>query len=469
MRLEGSLATAEPVKPSYWRTIVSSKDLAASIVLTIIACLLVMIAFWKLSSSPSDMLRITDYVTVVAPGQQRTFGYGGIEAAEDAKTINSQRVDVPFQSQTMSPVCFEIGRQGNGQYWIRGVQDKIQISKSIIDENKEIELTSGSRFKTIGQYGGAVFTVFLEPTSGVVRLHLESPIYYKLLSHNTRVVFGVSKEIVKSPIDEVRVRTVLNARPSDAVILSKKADSGDFLVTREVDLVKPDDKSEVFDALRGSNSVNVNTGEAVVENGSSKQISTVVLLLSRQSLLFGQFNVARLFPLKFLLIVLLLAFAFGVQFVKVKGTQVEIPSGSIIFGCVAIFVAIGVSLTARDYFQPPFNQERFSTYSHFFFYGLCILFLIRIPLEAFWSFRWLIAFPALLAAYIIVYRPLVSVLTFPPMLSIVGFGLAFISLAFLIHYLIRFLIWFTDSALSGDLIRVLMVVFVPIIAADIRH
>jgi len=408
------------------------------------------------------MLRLTDYTVTIAPGQQRTFGYGGIDNASGQGTIAYRSPDVPFQSQTMSPLCFSIAKHDDGTYWIKGLDDRLQLGGELIEANQETHLANKVRFKTVGEYGGAVFTAFLdEDQPGEIRLQLQSPIYYTLASHQTRVTFGSASDIVRSPIDELVIRTALKDRPTETILIEKRMDAAGFIAKEEVDLADSSTKkSEVLDSLSNGKAA-TKTGEVSLESPSTAPVGTVRVLFSGHGSLFGVTNAAKLFGFKFSLAVILVAIAFGFRLFGSSDAQVPLPSGSIIFGCVTVFAAVGLSLAARDYLHAPFNQERFPLYEQCIVYSLAVLYLIRIPLQKFWTFRWLWALPLFLLVNVLLARPFDGFFAFPSVLSIVAFGFAYIALAFVAHYVMSFVIWFAATAITGNWMRVMLSLAIP--------
>ena len=143
-------------------------------------------------------------------------------------------------------------------------------------------------------------------------------------------------------------------------------------------------------------------------------------------------------------------------------SQIRLPHGPIIFGCVSLFAVIGLALTARDYVLPPYAQDRFPEYSMWFFISLVALYFLRIPLQSFYRWRWARAFPIFLIIFVLLNKPLDSLIMLPSLVSLGIFTTAFFAGAVVIHWAMRGARIFTELAINADWLRVLMVVLAPV-------
>jgi hypothetical protein len=457
-------ASPERSKPSPNSSIASfvTRDALYGFILCVLACLLALIAFWRLGGSSSDMLTITDYFSDIPAAQKRTFGYGGPVPTSDSQLKSYSSADVSFQSRAMSSFCFSISKRDDGSYWVEGIEDKIQVGGKVAEKGNAVQLKDGDRLKTIGRYGNASFSAHLDEQPNRVRLHLDSPVYYKLNSDKTRVSFGQLSEIVSAPIDEIVIRTALKQSQSESFTLEKKKDAGGFALAWEDDLARPaSTESEVLAAIRkpgapGGKDVTLTSGDSVPVG-----TAVVEFTANKGSSLFGACPTWT-FGLKFAALVILFAVAFGLQGLGMHDSQVRLPHGPIIFGCVAVFAAVGLTLTARDYLLPPYDQGRFPEYSRWLLISLVTLYLIRIPLDTFREWKWARSFPVFLLIFILLNRPLDGFLTFPSLKSLVMFVAGFFAGAVAIHWIMRAANKFTELAVGAVWSRVLLVILTPV-------
>lgn len=447
-----------------------SRRSLAGFLLCFIAVLLAFIAFWKFGKANSDMLVVTDYVISVSPGQTRTFGYGGPMRLPGQQSDSFVKPDVPFQSKAMSSACFSISKQNDNSFQLTGLQDRLRIGGEMIESGRAVTLSNKTTFKTVGPYGGAIFTVFFDEQPGLVRLHLASPIYFRLAADETRLTFGLVSEMVRAPIDELLIRTTLKAQPSETIKIKKKGDDTGFTLSLEDDLaLSTATKSEALEALtasRGNARQGAPAGEislADITSGTSGMVGTTRIQFTRQnpSVLLG-LNAARLFGVKMIIIVALLAFLFGFKGFGLLNTQVRLPDGPIIFGCVTLFALIGLTLTARDFFLPPYAQERFIEYTRWFFYSLVLLYFVRIPLQSFGQYRWLWSYPVFLIIFILLSRPFDGILSLPPLFWLLMMTVLYFLMALAIHWLMRGLRGFAELSMDGSWTRVLAVPLIMI-------
>src|SRR5260370_37672192 len=94
-------------------TITLDSFLGASLVA--ISLILANVAFWRMGSGVRDIVSVTDYSTVVAAGQEKSFGYGG--------EMREQQAAVEFQGREMSDMCFLVRRDASQRLYIIGRDD----------------------------------------------------------------------------------------------------------------------------------------------------------------------------------------------------------------------------------------------------------------------------------------------------------------------------------------------------------
>jgi hypothetical protein len=408
------------------------------------------------------MLTVTDYVTEIPLGQKRTFGYGGPVPTSDPQLKSYASADVPFQSRAMSSFCFAISKRDDNTYWVEGIEDRVQIGGEVFEKGNPVQLTDKARLKSLGRYGNAGFTVYLDEQPNSVRLRLSSPIYYKLNADKARVSFGLLSEVVSAPIDEVVIRIALKQSQLEAFTLDKKKDAGEFVLAWEEDLARPASaQSEVLSALRKPGAP---AGKEVsISSGDSVPVGTAVVEFTANNGtgIFGA-SPTWMFGLKFAALIILLAAAFGLQGLGMYDSQLRMPHGPVIFGCVAVFAAVGLTLTARDYLLPPYNQGRFPEYARWLFISLVLLYLIRIPLQTFREWKWARTFPIFLLVFILLNQPFDGFLTFPSLRSLIIFTVGFFGGAVAVHWIMRGAMKFTELAVGADWLRVLLVLLSPV-------
>jgi hypothetical protein len=428
----------------------------AGIALAVVASALTAYSFWRLGRAPGDMLVITDYVATVRENQTIRYGYGGGAEPDASQRASAQsHPDVLFQSKAMSGDCFSITKR-MGQYLVAGVEDDISVNGARSPKGMEVDLSDEDRLRTIGQYGGASFTAHLDEQPDQVRLSLNSPLYNHLDSDTTRLTFGPVGEAVVAPVDELFVRTVVEGSTSETYILEKT--DGGFRVRPE--------PSKLISALaKGGDQ---KPQEASIDEGTQvPPIGTVRLRFRRQapSSLWGM-NTQKIFGIKFLLIVLICAFVFGWLSPPLNGTQVRFPHGALLFGSVTLFAAVGVTLTARDYSLPPFNQGRFTEYSSWLLYSAILLYFLRVPLEEFRQFRWVLSFPGFLIIFALLHRPFDGLLSLPPLMSWFLFTAFYLAAAFGLNWSMRFLRALLEVAARGDWRRTLLLL-TPVVLVEV--
>lgn len=448
-----------------WRSLsreLISRNAIIGLILCLLACVLAVLGFWRLGGSSGYVLKVTDYITDVPAGQFRTFGFGGTSQTAMPQSTPFTNVGVPFQSRAMSSLSFSISHEEDGTYWIKGEEDDIQIRGEQFEKGNKIRLTNGASFKAVGQFGSASFTAELNEEPNKVRLHLRSPFYYRLTSDETRVTFGAVNEVVSAPISEVVVRTSLRDSQGERFILKKKEDGG-FSIIREDDLARSASVgSEVLTAIGGTQASR--DGAASINAGDSHRIGTAMIRFA-SDVGWGPFSAtpSRYFGVKLIFIMLLLACVFGLQGLSLDETQVRIPYGSIIFACVTVFSVIGLVLTARDYFLPPFEQGHYTEYVKALFYSLVALYLIRIPLGSF--YEWLLsgrsafAFLIFLIVFFLLGKPSIGLIRFP----FIEFITFFFGGAFVTNWVMRAVRTSTEYLSGANWLPVLiLVVLVPI-------
>jgi hypothetical protein len=418
------------------------------------ACCLAVYAFAHLGGAQSDALVVTEYVTQVPRKQERTFGYGGVRRS--APDASYQNPNVPFQSRVMSAFSFALAREEDGTFKVKGLDDRLRVNGERYEPDTAVELSSGDRFRTSGDYGAASFTFLHDGDSDEVRLRLSSPIYYRLDRPETRVTFGLAHEFVSAPVDEIFIRAGAGEGAPATYKLIKDTGGDGFTLEREVDLAAPP------------------AGQAQpvkIAAGSTRRFGTVqVQLVGHAPLLVSWFNPGQLFGLKLAAALILLAFIFGFRGFYPGATRARLPRGPLIFGSVAALSIVGLTLTARDYFLTPVNQGRFTEYAEWLFRSLVVLFLLLVPLRSFRSWRWMAAGPLFLLLYCLISRPFSGIVSPPSLLWIVGFGVAFVALGFIAHYLMNFVWRLTDYLVRirwQGIIISLAVVFAAVLAVTL--
>ncbi len=436
-----------------------SRDIVVGLILCLIACGLTTYGFWRIGSSSANMLVVTDYVAEVPQGARITLGYGGVRGDGNSPSGQYQNADLPFQSRAMSSFSFGVSRDKDGAYWAEGDDDRLFIGGKEVEKGKPVQLFDGSRLRSVGRYGSANFTARLDEQPSLMRLHLDAPIYFLLSNDNTRVTFGLGGEIVGASIDEVAVRTKLRENQTETFVV-KKDETGGFQLKREEDLsLSAPVKSEIFEESNKPSERQKN--DFLVGSGASTRAGTVLFKLTNGS--GGSFLGAEpswAFGFRFTLIVFLLAIAFGLQGLGMHDTQVRVPHGPLIFGCVAVFSAIGLTLAGRDFFLPPYDQGRFPEYLKWFMVSLVVLYLIRIPQVTFYQLRWAFSFPVFLLVYILVGRPFDNIFFIP----FVEFAVAFFVGAVAVHFFMRGVREVVAYLIGSDWLRVLLFgVLLPIV------
>jgi hypothetical protein len=261
--------------------------------------------------------------------------------------------------------------------------------------------------------------------------------------------------MVGAPIDELLVRTSLSGSTSEAYVL-EKADGGGFKIRPEADLSAPSPLgSELLASLAGS--AEKPPQEASFDGGTVVTEGKVRLKFTRQTPShFGWLNGAKLFGVKLTLVVLTFAFVFGTRLGPFRDTQIRQPDGPLLFGCVALFFVVGITLAARDYFLPPYNQGRFSEYSSWLLYSAVLLYFVRVPLGEFTRFRWLVSYPLFLVAFVIINHPFDGLVTFPSLKAFLYFTAFYVGAAFAVYALMSFLRMVLEVASVGDWKRALL-------------
>lgn len=318
-----------------------------------IACLLSIVSFWRMGSEVRDAILVTDYVTQISHGQQKSFGYGG--------EMPEERVDIQFQDRAMSNVCFAISRNNGGHLYITGRNDRIYLRREWHPIGEQILLDDGDRFITRGPLGRATFRV-LAGASNSVQLRLESPVFRDFTPGETRLVVGPVHEFVRTPIDEIHIRASASEMGASRAY-QLKLDRCGLVFVPEVD--------------HGQNQGYSGSLPACLASGKYLSFGPVRTSFrhyaGRVGGIFGQrWNRVQLFGIKLVMAILLIAWLFSLP------PQTRWPHGATIFGCVALMVSVGIVLTARDFYFEP-HASRFPTYLRWLYVALVTLFVLRIP------------------------------------------------------------------------------------------
>ena len=432
-----------------------------AIILCSLAIVFGAISFWRLSGGSVDTVSITDYVVTILPQQKKSYGFGGLLRSSVQDAGSYKNADVPFQSRTMSSFSFSISNRGDDGFWIEGEEDRLQVNGKQADFHSPVRLTNGTNFKTVGRYGSASFTTHLDEEPNRVRLQLRSPIYYQLKSNRIRLSFGLSNELVNSPIDEVFIRTVLSQNQVENFVLEKKQEGG-FLLRWEPDLARPlSSQSQLISALRVAGQ---GAREADISPETAIHAGTAIVKLSGNAgSNFFSSNSASIFGLKIGFLIILLAIAFGLPGFGMHTTQVRLPHGPVIFGSVAILSVIGLALTARDYLLPPYSQDHFPEYSKWLFISFVILYSIRIPIQHFRELQWIKMMPIFVLIYVVFNKPFEGVVALPPITTLALLVLTLAAVPFLIHFLMRAVSEFIKLAVNANWVRVVLFVCIPIL------
>lgn len=423
-----------------------------ALILFFIACVLAIFVFWRFGHLSANMLAVTEYVIEVPADQERVFGYGGLIQTPDPQLKSYAKVDVPFQSRAMSSLCFAISRGNDGTYKIKGLEDRIWIGGRPYESKQEVALGDGARFKTEGRFGSAVFIAHLEEQPNQVRLELATPLHYRISSQEMRLSLGLFNEMVGAPIDELFVRTALRDSQVESFKIIKSKERGGYFLEWEEDLARPEGaRSEVLESLLNSSNEGTPAREAFFETGVPHKFGTVRVNLTGQSgSRFWGIGPASVFGFKLGIALLLLAILFGLQRGRFARAQIRMLGGPVIFGAVSLLAVVGLTLAARDYFLPPYNQGRFSEYLKWFLRASMILYFIRVPRERFFKWEWLISLPVFLGLFAFLNRPFEGWLSLPSLFSLGGFIFEFFFFAFLIHFLLSFTNIFVKQSLGLD-------------------
>jgi hypothetical protein len=344
------------------------------VALLTIAGLISLFSFWRIGSETRDALVLTGYVTQIGPGQQRSFGYGGEQ--------ENEKVDIAFQGREMSNVSFIISRDSEGRYQIRGQDDDILLHRTLYPPTQQAELGDQDSFETLGPLGRAAFTV--EINEEKLRLRLKTPIFCELHSSPTRLVIGWRNQPIPAAIDEIFLRTPAFSRAS-VKNFRISSNNGVLHIEREQDLSKPQVAATTSaSTLQPDESADAGAQDTILDNSQAYDLKHGgTLTLGTIELSFRQYaanpsNFAGLSQIKAWGLHIFLATLFvGLAFIV--GPQVRWTFGPLmIFGCVALFVIIGLVLTARDFFFYPHSQ-RFDEYWTMLYWSALILFALRVP------------------------------------------------------------------------------------------
>ncbi|HEX8179639.1 MAG TPA: hypothetical protein VF525_08875 [Pyrinomonadaceae bacterium] len=394
----------------------------AGVLLCIAAWCLALYAFARLGGVQGDALVVTDYVTQIPRKQECSFGYGGPRHSQsDPEAVSYQTPCVPFQSRVMSAFCFTIERKEDGAYWIKGAEDRLGINGENYDPGVAVKITSGTSFRSSGNFGGASFTFISDEEPDRVRLHLISPLYYRLDHDRTRVTFGPTHEFVGAPVDEVFIRAATDEGGPLTYSADKEHGGDGFVLKQEVDWANPPADS--------------NGEEVKLSTGRQHPFGSVnVRFVGHAPLVGGWVNPGQIFGLKLGVVIALFALVFGYGGFRSTEEPRRLPGGLLLFGCVTLLLVVGMTLTARDYFVVPINQARFDEYSEWSFRALLLLFFLLVPVKHFRQLRWALALPVFFVIYCLLSDPFNGLLSLPSLRQSVGLIVAFPVLAFATHY-----------------------------------
>jgi hypothetical protein len=336
------------------RPITLSLDAVVGVVFVTISLSLTVFAFWRMGNSVRDAVSLTEYTTVVAAGQEKSFGYGG--------EMQDQQASVEFQGREMSDICFLMKRDASQGLFVTGKDDSLQIGRRLIEPGISVGISEGTRFATRGVLGRASFYVSRSPATDAVSLKLVAPVYWDVGPRAMRIVVGPVQEPVASPIDEIHIRASAAEISTPARYQIQPGPCG-LQFTPEVDYARPAGETSPR-ATCLSPARSLTSGPATLQyHPYSAPVVTV----------FGHsINRVHFYGVKLAIALLLGVLLFSLP------VQITWPYAKSLYGAASLMVVIGTILCARDYFFEP-HADRFLSYTAAIPILAGILFALRIP------------------------------------------------------------------------------------------
>jgi hypothetical protein len=331
-----------------------SLDAVVAVIFVGISLSLAIFGFWRMGNSARDAVSLTEYTTVVAAGQEKSFGYGG--------EMQDQQASVEFQGREMSDICFLMKRDASQGLFVTGKDDSLQIGRRLIVPGLSVGITEGTRFTTRGVLGRASFYVSRSPATDSVSLKLAAPVYWDVGPRPMRILIGPVQEPVASPIDEIHIRASAVDIGTPTRYQIQPAPCG-LQFTPELDYGSPAGET----ALRPT----------CLVSGRPLTIGPVTLQYHPYSApvatIFGYgFNRVHFYGVKLAIALLLGVLLFSLP------VQITWPYAKSLYGAISLMVVIGTILSARDYLFEP-HADRFLSYTAAIPILAGVLFALRIP------------------------------------------------------------------------------------------
>jgi cell division protein FtsW (lipid II flippase) len=191
-----------------------------------------------------------------------------------------------------------------------------------------------------------------DETTNKLRLQLDTPLYHELSPTETRLTLGSKLEPVPIGIDEIFLRVARGNRIQDE----------GFKVNVRDGVLYLEPESSALGSVA-----------AVASTNPSELRHNGIWEYGNLELRFNHVSGVRWFGLRLILIFALLGLILR------AGPQVHWPNESLVFGCVALLISVGICLSARDYLFGTHNQY-FPKYLAFFYYACMLLFWLRVPM-----------------------------------------------------------------------------------------
>lgn len=320
-------------------------------------------SFIQMGGKARGALLLTAYVVPLAPGTEKTFGYGG----ETGMTQDH----VPLQGREMSNRAFKVSRgQGDGLKVVP-LEDRIRYAGRWYDgEKNSFDVKDGERFTTRGPLGSATFIVRFDRQSNALHLRLSDPIYREFDPQKaTRLVFGIRHVPLPAPVDEIFFRVGAGVGRASGFTLTLEGDGLHLTPERDlsdepVNVVRqPADSAATpmpTPAPAGPQAIILASGRAQAQAINGLELAFVHVSP----------DAVKWYGLKLFLAILLIGAAF------LRGPQVPITNGFVLFSAVTFLLSLGTVLSARDFFFAP-HAGRFEKYIQVAFWAAMLLYGLR--------------------------------------------------------------------------------------------